>query len=271
MVNAVRLFIPASTAKLTVAAAVSALLPPDHRILTSAYANGPLEDGVLAGDLVVYGRDVDGSSFEAALVHRLALTRLLRRVDIVRMAAVRVLQGPFTVDEYYRLAERGILHHDDRVELIHGEVVQMTPIGARHAGRVNYLNQTLVELVGHEGVVAVQDPVTLEPRSQPQPDLLVARRRPEFYGQTLPPPADVLLLIEVADSSVDYDRDVKVPLYARAGIPEVWLCDLPGDGLEVYREPTAEGYRDVRRLGRGDTVTALRLPAVSLAVADVLG
>ena len=187
------------------------------------------------------------------------------------MAAVRVLKGPFTVDDYYRLAERGILREDDRVELIDGQVVQMTPIGARHAGRVNYLTKTLVDLVGDDGIVAVQNPLTLGSRSQPQPDLLVATHHPEFYGKRLPPPADVLLLIEVADSSVDYDRDVKIPLYARAGIPEVWLVDLSGDGLEVYREPAAEGYRDVRRLRRGDAVTALRLPMVRLAVADVLG
>lgn len=187
------------------------------------------------------------------------------------MVAGRLFKGPFTVDDYYRLAECGILHEDDRVELIDGQVVPMTPIGALHAGRVNYLTEVLVKLVGDAGVVAVQNPVTLGKRSQPQPDLLVARRRPEFYGKELPPPADALLLIEVADSSVEYDRDVKVPLYARAGIPEVWLCDLPGDGLEVYREPGLEGYRDVRTLHRGETVTALRLPTVTLPVADVLG
>lgn len=183
----------------------------------------------------------------------------------------RLLKGPFTVDDYYRLAECGILHEDDRVELIDGQVVQMTPIGASHAGRVNFLSDVLGTLVGKEGLVTVQNPVTLGTRSQPQPDLLVVRRLPEFFGEKLPRPADVLLLIEVADSSIDYDRDVKVPLYARAGIPEVWLCNLPGDVPEVYREPGPEGYRDVRVLRRGDTVTASRLPVVSLAVADVLG
>ncbi|HXV87331.1 MAG TPA: Uma2 family endonuclease [Gemmatimonadales bacterium] len=187
------------------------------------------------------------------------------------MAVVKVLEGPFTVDQYYRLAECGILHEDSRVELIRGQVVRMSPIGARHAGRVNYLTQALVALVGPHGVVAVQNPVTLEPRSQPQPDVVVARPRAEFYGKTLPPPADVLLLIEVADSSVDYDREVKIPLYAQAGIAEVWLCDLPGEALEVHREPSASGYRDVQRLRRGDTVTARHLPTVRMAVADVLG
>jgi hypothetical protein len=187
------------------------------------------------------------------------------------MAAVRVLDGPFTVDDYYRMAQCGILRPDDRVELINGQVVEMSPIGALHAGRVNYLTEVLVKLVGEAGVVMVQNPVTLERHTQPQPDLMVATRRLEFYGRELPPPADVLLLIEVSDSTVDYDRDVKVPLYARAGIPEVWLCDLPGDALEVYRESAPEGYRGVQTLRRGDTVTALRLPMVKLAVADLLG
>jgi Uma2 family endonuclease len=187
------------------------------------------------------------------------------------MVAVRVLEGPFTVEDYYRLAELGILRPDDRVELINGQVVQMSPIGALHAGRVNYLTKALVTLVGDAGVVTVQNPVTLEPRSQPQPDLLIARPRAEFYGKTLPPPADVLLVIEVSDSSVEYDRDVKVPLYARTGIPEIWLCNLPGDVLEVYREPGPDGYRDIRVLRRGESVSALRLPVVTLPVADVLG
>jgi Uma2 family endonuclease len=187
------------------------------------------------------------------------------------MAAVRVLKGRFTVDDYYRLAECGILHRDDRVELIDGQVVPMTPIGARHASRVDSLTDVLVRLMGPEGSVTVQNPVRLGTHSEPQPDLAVVRRRPDFYREHHPTPADVLLVIEVADRSADYDRDVKVPLYARTGIPEVWLCDLPGDRIEVYREPGAEGYRDVRVVGRPDTVSALHLPGITLAVADVLG
>jgi Uma2 family endonuclease len=187
------------------------------------------------------------------------------------MAVARLFPGPFTVDDYQRLGTCGILNEDSRVELIDGQVVPMSPIGERHAGRVNFLNEVLVRLVGADGIVTVQNPVTLDRRSQPQPDLAIVRRRPEFFGHATPTPADTLLIIEVADSTVEYDREIKMPLYARAGIPEVWLCDLPGDVAEVYRAPHADGYRDVRTLRRGETLTALHLPAVTLAVADVLG
>jgi Uma2 family endonuclease len=147
----------------------------------------------------------------------------------------------------------------------------MTPIGERHAGRVNYLTETLVQLVGTHGIVTVQNPVTLDRRSQPQPDLAIVRRRPEFFGQATPTFADTLLIIEVADSSVEYDREIKIPLYARAGIPEVWLCDLPGDRVEIYRDPHPGGYAGVRTATRGDTVEALHLPGVRLTVESVLG
>ena len=187
------------------------------------------------------------------------------------MAVVRVLKGPFTVDDYYRLAECGILHEDDRVELIDGQVVPMTPIGVRHASRVAYLTDVLTKLAGRDAAIIVQNPVRLETRSEPQPDVTVVRRRSDYYRQAHPTPADTLLVIEVADSSIDYDRDVKVPLYARTGIPEVWLCDLPRERVEVYREPGPDGYQSVRTLAPGDTLTALSLPSVTLPVADVLG
>jgi Uma2 family endonuclease len=187
------------------------------------------------------------------------------------MAVARLFKGPFTVDDYQRLGQCGILHEDSRVELIDGQVVPMSPIGERHAGRVNYLTETLVRLVGTDGIVTVQNPVTLDRRSQPQPDLAIVRRRPEFFGTATPTPADTLLVIEVADSSVEYDREIKIPLYARTDIPEVWLCDLPGDRVEIYRDPHPGGYAGVRTARRGDTVEALHLPGVTLTVENVLG
>jgi Uma2 family endonuclease len=187
------------------------------------------------------------------------------------MPAARILQGPFTVDDYYRMAECGILRWNDRTELIDGQVVPMTPIGVRHASRLIYLTDVLGKLAGPDTLLIVQNPVRLETRSEPQPDITVVRRRPDYYGRAHPTPADTLLVIEVADSSIEYDRDVKVPLYARTGIPEVWLCDLPGDRVEVYRDPGAGGYRSVRKLRPGETLTTPGLPGVELPVTDVLG
>lgn len=135
--------------------------------------------------------------------------------------SVQLLRRSFTVEEYHRMAEAGILREDDRVELLEGEIVEMTPIGSRHAACVDRLNQLGVRGVGPRAIVRVQSPVRLGERSEPQPDLTLLRARPDFYAHAHPGPADVLLIIEVAEASADADRTVKMPLYARAAIPEV--------------------------------------------------
>ncbi len=188
------------------------------------------------------------------------LTRPSRRADIVPMALPR-LEGPFTVDQYQRLGERGVLGEDDRVELIAGRVVEMTPIGDRHAGCVRRLNRLCARTLVDLAITDVQNPIVLGRHDAPQPDLVLLKPRA----------ADVLLIVEIADTSVAYDRDVKLPLYARAGIPEVWLVDLPADRIEVYREPTAGTYTDTHVVSRGDTVTALPFPNVTLSADDILG
>jgi len=163
------------------------------------------------------------------------------------------------------MATGGVFGEDDRVELIDGEVLEMTPIGAPHAGCVNRLNRMLVGAVGERAVVSVQNPVQVGDWSEPQPDLAVLRPRPDFYAEGHAHPADVLLLIEVADTSGPYDRGVKVPLYLAGGIPEVWVVDLPGDAVEVFRQT---GWV---RLGRGDTVAVPALVGVVLDVSAILG
>ncbi|MBI4499944.1 MAG: Uma2 family endonuclease [Gemmatimonadetes bacterium] len=185
--------------------------------------------------------------------------------------ALELLKGPFTADDYHRLGQLGILHEDDRVELVDGQVVVMSPIGRRHAGRVNYLTNVLVKLVGDRGVVSVQNPLLVNDEYEPQPDILVLKPNPTAYSDRLPGPDDVLLLIEVADSSLDYDREIKIPRYARAGIADVWLVDLTGDRVDMYRDPARTGYRSLRTARRGETVEALLLPEITLNVEDILG
>jgi Uma2 family endonuclease len=175
----------------------------------------------------------------------------------------------FTVDEYQRMAAAGILHEDDRVELIGGEIVEISPIGGRHAACVREINHLLGRQLGDELRVDVQSPVRLDEQEAPQPDLAVIRAR--GYGSSLPTPDDVLLFIEVADTPLSYDRNVKLPLYARSGIAEVWLIDLNGGIIERYTERSEEGYRLVRRIGRRETLESAVLPALRLPVDAALG
>ena len=177
----------------------------------------------------------------------------------------------FTVDEYHRMGDAGIFHEDDRVELIRGRIVQMSAIGRRHAGCVNYLGNTLARLLGQRAVVGVQNPVILDLEGEPRPDVAVLVPRPEFYRDRHPAPADILLLIEVADTTLDYDRDEKVPVYAETGVQEVWLVNLPGNAIEIYRDPRDGRYADVRTARRGSTIAPLAFPDLALRVAELLG
>ena len=200
----------------------------------------------------------------------LTLTRPFRRDDIVRMAPP-LLRGPFTVDAYHRLAELGVLDEDDRVELLDGQIVEMTPIGGAHAACVFRLTALLSGRPGTDTGVSVQNPVVLAERWEPQPDLAVVRRAGGFSGAWLPGPRDVLLVIEVADTSLERDRDIKIPRYAAAAIPEAWLVDLGADAITVYRGPSPDGYRDVVTVTRGETLRPLLLSDITIAVADILG
>ena len=186
--------------------------------------------------------------------------------------AVQSLRRRFTVDEYYQMARAGILQEDDRVELIEGEIVEMAAIGSRHAAAVNRVVDLLVSLqVRRHSLLSVQNPVRINERSEPQPDIVLLRRRPDYYAFNHPGPEDVLLIIEVADTSAEYDREVKAPLYARAGIREFWLVDLEGQRVEVYRDPNPEGYREVRMAGRGERLSPEALAGLGLEVGEILG
>jgi Uma2 family endonuclease len=176
----------------------------------------------------------------------------------------------FTVAEFERLGTLGFFREDDRVELIKGEIIDMAPIGEPHAWCVRRLGHWLIRRLGDAALVDMQNPVVLGEGSQPQPDIAVLKPRDDLYRQH-PRAEDVLLLIEVADSSLDYDRQTKVPLYARSGIPETWLVALPEETLYVYREPSPDGYREIRIFRRGDTIAPLAFPDAALSVSDLLG
>ena len=173
----------------------------------------------------------------------------------------------FTIEEYERMAETGILERDERVELIEGEIVEMSPIGSPHAAFVANLNHLLVHAVGDRALVWPQGPVRVPPRSVPQPDL--ALLRPRSYVREAATIADVLLVIEVADTSLRYDRTVKLRLYARAGIPEYWIVDANTETLEIYRSPSGERYADLTRPSRDDRVALLAFPEAALPVASI--
>jgi len=181
----------------------------------------------------------------------------------------RLSRWRFTVHDYHRMGEAGILHEDDRVELIEGELVEMTAIGTRHFSCVNRLTRMLVMHAGDDAIVSVQNPVRLNEYTEPQPDLAVIR--PRDYRESLPEPDDVLLLIEVSDTTLAYDRGVKLALYARAGIGEVWIVDLPNETIERYTSPSADGYRHADQKGRGQTLESTALSGLVPSVDEVLG
>ncbi len=177
----------------------------------------------------------------------------------------------FTVSEYYRMAEAGILTEDDRVELIEGEIIQMSPIGRLHAGTVDRLNHLFVVRLGDVAQVRVQNPLHLDEYTEPQPDLALLVPRPDFYSSGHPSAPDVLLVIEVADSSIDFDREVKIPLYAQRGVSEAWLVDLNAGTVTTFRDPAPEGYRTIVTLRGGESIAAQAFPGREFAVAEILG
>ena len=184
----------------------------------------------------------------------------------------RALPAPhlFSVDDYYRMAEVGLLTEDDRVELINGMIFDMPPIGPGHASSVDRFGDRFRAWLGGSVIIRNQNPVRIGPRSEPEPDVVVVPRRDDYYASGHPMPADVLLLVEIADSSLDHDRNTKIPLYAGAGIVEYWIVNLVDDHILVYRNPGPAGYGDVQLLRRGDTIRPLSFPDVEMAVSDLL-
>jgi Uma2 family endonuclease len=185
--------------------------------------------------------------------------------------SVKMQRRLFTVQEYHLMGEAGILSEDDRVELIEGEIVQMAAIGTRHASSVKRLIAVFSDLERKRAIIGAQDPIQLTERTEPQPDVVLLQPRADYYATAHPVPSEVLLLVEVSDSTIDFDRDVKVPNYARSGIQEVWLWDLDANCLEVYRDPTANGYTSIQKIERGEMVSPLAFPDFEVSVDFILG
>jgi len=188
------------------------------------------------------------------------------------MLPAEVMRHRFTVEEYHRMAEAGLLSEDDRVELIDGEIIEMTPIGSRHHACVMRLDE-LLRRPGVPGgyIVSVQGPVQLDEGNEVQPDVALLRRRPDFYAGELPGPEDVLLIVEVSDTTLSYDRAVKLPRYARAGVPEVWIVDLEGRRIESHRALSPDGYHLSHESGPGEQARSGSVEGLSLPVDEILG
>jgi Uma2 family endonuclease len=187
------------------------------------------------------------------------------------MAAEPIQRRLFTTEEYHVMLDAGILHEGDRVELIEGEIWQMSPVKGKHFSGVVRLDRIFQRALEDSAVVSVQSSVHLDDYSEPEPDLAILQPREDLYSEGLPEPADILLLIEVADSSLKFDREVKIGLYAHHGIPEAWLYDIPHSALLVHRTPSPEGYRDVRIFRRGEQVSPLAFPDLVIEVDVILG
>jgi Uma2 family endonuclease len=174
-----------------------------------------------------------------------------------------------SIEDYHRMGRAGILREDSRIELIEGELIDMAPIGSLHASVVSTLSMLFARQVGELAIVSTQNPVSLPPDNEPQPDITLLKPRPDRYRNALPLAADVLLIIEVADTTVEYDREIKLPLYAQHGIPEVWLVDLQGGILEIYLEPGSKGYRKLLRPDRGETIAPALIDEARLPLAEI--
>lgn len=178
----------------------------------------------------------------------------------------------FTVEEYYLMGETGILAPDARVELLDGEIIDMLPIGPFHSGVESRLLNLFVRAGGERWIVRSQNPVHLSARSEPQPDIALVKPRADYYQTAHPEPADVYLLVEVADSLVRFDREEKLPAYARAGIAEFWIVNLVNRIVESYREPSSIGvYGVTSQTAAGENIAPHAFPDVLISVAELLG
>ena len=175
----------------------------------------------------------------------------------------------FSREDYEAMISAGILDENDRVELIAGEILNKMPIGPTHASTVNRLNRLFSACAGESAIVSVQNPVALDAFSEPEPDIALLAPRSDLYANSHPAPADVYLIVEVADSSLRFDRERKIPLYASAGIPEVWLVDLFDKSVTRYRKPVQGSYTDMTRYAAGECIPIPRLANAQLALSDL--
>ncbi len=183
--------------------------------------------------------------------------------------AITPTRKQFTVEEYYKLSELGMLG-DGRTELIDGDIIYMAAMGSRHIRGLIRLIKIFPKLLDDRALIAARIPVRLNGKLVPEPDLLVLKLRDDDYGDLLPQPQDVYLLIEVADTTIDHDRNVKSVSYSKAGIIELWIVDIEVKIIEVYRQPSANGYESIQQFRCGETISPLAFPDIVISVDDIL-
>jgi len=185
--------------------------------------------------------------------------------------AVDLKRYRFTRSDYHRMAQTGILSPDVRVELIDGEIIEMNPIGDRHMAAVDRALRLFDRAVGDDAIVRIQGSIALSDNGEPEPDLVLLRFRDDFYAMAPATEEAALLIVEVADSSEYYDRTTKAPLYARHGIPELWIVDLNRDLITRHLDPAPHGYTTTQVFRRGESLSPLAFPELTVAVNDILG
>ncbi|WP_017293797.1 Uma2 family endonuclease [Geminocystis herdmanii] len=176
----------------------------------------------------------------------------------------------FALEEYHQIIASGVLREDYLIELINGEIFEMSPVGFRHASCVKKINYLFAEKLGSKVIIGVQDPIKLNDNSEPQPDLVLLKPRDDFYANQHPTPEDIFLLIEVADSSIEYDRNFKIPIYAENKIKEVWLVDLNQNLLEVYQNPQKNYYQNITKLSSQDSLTLTQPEVIIIRLDRIL-
>jgi Uma2 family endonuclease len=183
---------------------------------------------------------------------------------------VQILRKKFMVGQYHQMIESGILTDRDRVELLNGEILEMSPVGRRHAACVDRLTELLILRLASKVIVRTQNPIRLSDDSEPQPDIAILRRRDDFYARGHPQPDDIFLVIEVADTTIEFDREIKIPTYAQENISVVWLVDLNAEVVEVFQEPTTQGYGNCQQFQPGQMLTIPNFPEIQLGVDQIL-
>lgn len=177
----------------------------------------------------------------------------------------------FSAEEYHRMGETGIFRENEPIELIKGEIFHMSPIGTEHASCVDRLNRILHLSLGESYIVRVQNPVYISGDSEPEPDISILKFHPEFYARHHPLPGDIAMIIEVSDTSLEYDRQIKLPLYAKAGIPEAWIVNLKEGCVEIHSSPTEHGYELCRKHYRGSKLNSPSFPDLKIGADELLG
>ncbi len=184
---------------------------------------------------------------------------------------VQIKRHLISVERYDQMIAAGIIEEDERLELLGGEIIEMSPIGIPHAACVKRLNRFFNRKLGNQAIIGVQDPIHIDQYSEPQPDIVVLHLRDDFYAGGHPEPEDIILLIEVADTSLAYDREQKLPRYAQAGIAEVWIVNLMEQQVEVYLRPSPQGYQQTAIFNGNQAVTPAAFPQLTLKVSQILG